>query len=54
MLALWSLGTVLTRSCALTAVAVFLAGWLHRKEQIVWQQLREFCYKVEAKRGGHH
>jgi hypothetical protein len=51
VLALWSLGMVLARSCALTAVAVFLAGWLHRKEQTVRQQLREFCYEVEAKRG---
>ena len=53
MLALWGLGMVLVRPCALTAVAVFLAGWLRRGEQIVRQQLREFCYKVEAKRGGH-
>src|SRR6266403_3740648 len=51
VLALWSLGMVLARSCALTAVAVFLAGWCHRKEQTVRQQLREFCYEVEAKRG---
>jgi hypothetical protein len=51
VLALWSLGMVLARSCALTAVAVFVAGWLHRKEQTVRQQLREFCYEVEAKRG---
>jgi Transposase DDE domain len=53
VLALWSLGMVLARSCALTAVAVFLAGWCHRKEQTVRQQLREFCYEVEAKRGDH-
>jgi hypothetical protein len=53
VLALWSLGMVLTRSCALTAVAVFLAGWCHRKEQTVRQQLREFCYEVDAKRGDH-
>ena len=43
VLALWSLGMVLAHLCALTAVAVFLAGWLHRKEQTVRQQLREFC-----------
>jgi hypothetical protein len=30
VLALWSLGMVLARSCAMTAVAVFLAVWLHR------------------------
>jgi hypothetical protein len=51
VLALWSLGMVLARSCALTAVAVFLAAWLRRKEQTVRQQLREFCYEAEAKRG---
>jgi hypothetical protein len=51
VLALWSLGMVLARSCALTAVAVFLAAWLHRKEQTVRQQLRELCYEAEAKRG---
>jgi hypothetical protein len=51
VLALWSLGMVLARSCALTAVAVFVAGWLHRKEQSVRQQVREFCDEVEAKGG---
>jgi hypothetical protein len=42
---------VLAHSCALTAVAVFLAAWLHRKEQTVRQQLRAFCYEAEAQRG---
>ena len=51
VLALWSLGMVLARSCALTAVSAFLAMWLHRKEQTVRQQLREFCYEAAAKRG---
>jgi hypothetical protein len=51
VLALWSLGMVLARSCALTAVSVFLAVWLRRQEQTVRQQLREFCYEAEAKRG---
>jgi hypothetical protein len=51
VLALWSLGMILARSCALTAVAVFLAGWLQRKEQTVRQQLREFCYEASAKQG---
>ena len=32
VLALWSLGMVLARSCALTAVSAFLATWLRRKE----------------------
>jgi Transposase DDE domain len=51
VLALWSLGMVLARSCALTAVSAFLAPWLHRKEPTVRQQLREFCYDATAKRG---
>lgn len=51
VLALWSLGMVLARSCALTAVSAFLATWLGRKEPAVYQQLREFCYEATAKRG---
>lgn len=51
VLALWSLGMVLARSCALTAVSTFLATLLKRKEQTVRQQLREWCYEVPAKRG---
>ena len=51
VLALWSLGMVLARSCALTAVSAFLAPWLGRKENTVRQQLREFCYEATAKRG---
>src|SRR5918993_3288578 len=51
VLALWSLGMVLARSCALTAVSTFLGTWLHRKEPTVRQQLREFCYEASAKRG---
>jgi hypothetical protein len=51
VLALWSLGMVLARSCALTAVSAFLATWLGRKEPAVRQQLREFCYEASAKCG---
>ena len=51
VLALWSLGMVLARSCALTAVSGFLGPWLGRKENTVRQQLREFCYEAAAKRG---
>jgi hypothetical protein len=51
VLALWSLGMVLARSCALTAVSGFLATWLGRKEPAVRQQLRELCYETTAKRG---
>ena len=52
VLALWSLGMVLARSCALTAVSLFLAQGLERKPNTVRQQLREFCYEAQAKRGG--
>ena len=34
VLALWSLGMVLARSCALTAVSAFLATWLQRKSRL--------------------
>src|SRR2546425_1684543 len=51
VLALWSLGMVLARSCALTAVSAFLATWLGRKEPTVRQQLREFCSEATAQRG---
>jgi hypothetical protein len=52
VLALWSLGMVLARSCALTAVSLVLAAGLERKPNTVRQQLREFCYEAKAKRGG--
>jgi hypothetical protein len=52
VLALWSLGMVLARSCALSAVSLFLAQGLERKPNTVRQQLREFCYEAQAKRGG--
>ncbi|HEY8743426.1 MAG TPA: hypothetical protein VIU62_10020, partial [Chloroflexota bacterium] len=51
VLALWSLGMVLERSCALTAVTIFLAEWQGRKEGTVRQQLREWCYPAGQKRG---
>lgn len=51
VVALWSLGMVLARSCAVTAVASFLATWQERKVNSVRQQLREWCYEAEAKRG---
>jgi hypothetical protein len=51
VLALWSVGMVLARSCALSAVSVFLAHGLGRKPNTVRQQLREFCYEATAKRG---
>src|SRR3989449_471184 len=51
VLALWSFGMVLARSCALTAVSHLLAKGMQRKEQTVRQQLREWYYDVPRKRG---
>jgi hypothetical protein len=51
VLALWSLGMVLARSCALTAVRVYLALLLKRQENTVRQQLREWCDEAHATRG---
>ncbi len=51
VLALWSVGMVVARSCGLTAVSTFLAAGLGRQENSVRQQVREFCDEVSAKRG---
>ena len=50
VLALWSFGMVLARSCALTAVSHRLAKGMKRKEQTVRQQLREWYYDTPRKR----
>ena len=51
VLALWSFGMVLARSCALTAVSHMLATGMQRKEQTVRQQLREWYDDTPRKRG---
>src|SRR5215831_12786393 len=51
VLALWSFGMVLARSCALTAVSHLLAKGMRRKEQTVRQQWREGYYDTRRKRG---
>src|SRR5215470_2840084 len=51
VLALWSFGMVLARSCALTAVSHLLAKGMKRKEQTVRQLLREWYYDAPRKRG---
>jgi hypothetical protein len=51
VLAVWSLGMVVARSGALSAVSPLLAQWLERKPNTVRQQVREFCYEAAAKRG---
>src|SRR5882724_6183932 len=51
VLALWSLGMVVARSCALSTVSGLLAQWLDRNPNTVRQQLQEWCYEAPAKRG---
>jgi hypothetical protein len=51
VLALWSFGMVLARSCGITSVAALLAPLLGAKEQTVRQRLREWCYDKQDKRG---
>ena len=51
VLALWSFGMVLARSCALSAVSNLLAEGMQRNEQTVRQRLREWYYDAQRKRG---
>ncbi len=51
VLALWSFGMVLAKSCAITAVSLILSALLRKKENTIRQQLREFCYDAEDKKG---
>lgn len=51
VLALWSVGMVFARSCALTAVSLFLAKGWERQPNTVRQQLREWCDEAKVKRG---
>ena len=51
VLALWSFGMVLARSCALSAVRNLLAEGMQRNEQTVRQRLREWYYDAQRKRG---
>lgn len=54
VLALWSYGMVLARSCARTAVSGMLAAALGQSANTVRQRLREGCYAAAAKRGAPH
>src|SRR5690348_5478544 len=51
VLAEWSLGMVLSRSCALTAVSGWWATAKGQSAGTVRQRLREWCYPAERKRG---
>lgn len=51
VLALWSFGIVVTQSCGLTTVTVFLALLLGCKEGAIRQRLREWSWDQEDKKG---
>jgi hypothetical protein len=51
VLALWSFGMVMTKSCGLTTVAAFVADLLDQPENTVRQRLREWYRDAEDKRG---
>lgn len=51
VLAMFSFGMVIARSCALTAVTDYLSELLKTKRDSQRQRLREFCYEADKKRG---
>jgi len=51
VLALWSFGMVSTQSCGLTTVSAFVAQLLTKKENTVRQQLREWYWDADSKKG---
>lgn len=51
VLALWSFGMAVVKSCCLTTVKLFLAVLLNVKENTMRQRLREWCYDSIDKRG---
>ena len=51
VLAYWSYGMVLARSCGITLVCAALALQVDSAEQSLLQRLREWCYSAEDKKG---
>lgn len=51
VLAMWTFGMVMTGSCGLTTVTVFLATLMGQKENTVRQRLREWYKNAESKKG---
>ena len=51
VLALWSFGMVVTKSCGLTTVAAFLAALLGKKENTLHQRLCEWHWEAKKKQG---
>jgi hypothetical protein len=53
VLALWSYGMVLAKSCGSTSVAALLADLLGKSMGSLRQRLREWCYDAQDKKGTH-
>lgn len=53
VLAAWSYGMVLAKSCGITSVVAILAPLLKQSESSGRQRLREWCYPSEHKKGSH-
>ena len=53
VLALWSFGMVLAKSCGITSVAALLAELLGSSASTLRQQLREWCSDAQDKKGEH-
>ena len=51
VLAYWSYGMVLARSCGITLVCAALALQVDSSEQSLLQRLREWCYNAKDKKG---
>jgi hypothetical protein len=51
VLAWWSYGMVLAKSCGITSVVAILAPLLQQSESTMRQRLREWCYPREQKKG---
>ena len=51
VLAYWSYGMVLARSCGITLVCAALALQVNSSEQSLLQRLREWCYGAADKKG---
>ena len=53
VLALWSYGMVLAKSCGITSVAALLADLMKSSVSTLRQQWREWCYDAKDKKGEH-
>ena len=53
VLAFWSYGMVLAKSCGITTVAALLADLTQTSLSTMRQRLREWCYDAQDKKGEH-